>query len=237
MRNLLVVFLLFSAVVYADSYQRMDFDKLMKYQKNDSCAADKCETISINTEYLDEIIQQLWLRAGEYPLKFDSEVDKKAAYVDLLKLLKLLEFALENNPNSSQNHLTYARLGVMAYNFDNPKGAKIANSSYQKFLSMDNVARVRGEYGAFLASSMQAQQAHQQLEQAVADGYRPALYSLALLDLKDKPEQAQKKLEEYVQEFPNDKNASDFLQALKSGATLLDCSADLNANVDCKKKK
>lgn len=175
----------------------------------------------------DTLIEDLSRHAGEYPVKFDRPADLQRAQKEAAMLIKLLDKVLEQgivqrkDPHYPAMLHRLARLSWMAHNMDMRGYAAVADRRYRELLAVSapkKQAALQSEYGGFLASSGQTDDAVAMLEKALKNGYAPAGRPLALAYLaQGKTAQAKAELKRYVQKYPADTKAKMFLEAMEQG--------------------
>jgi len=170
--------LLACAAVFAKPYPKYDVVKSVLHDQGfDGDAADR-------------IREDLADHAGEYPLKFDNEADRKRAEKDAVTLARLYsglieqKIVTEKQPERYRSVLhSIARLSWIAHNLDVPGAAAKADQHYRMLLAalpQKQRAGIQGEYGGFLASVGQTDAAVDVLSEAVKGGSKPASLSVSI---------------------------------------------------------
>lgn len=220
MKKFMILLLSIATLAFAKPYVKYEHDKIFSETNGKK---------SLNLNYISQAVNEIFSFAGDYPLKFENENDKKIAQNDLAVLLKVMEFIqAEIYPKMDEKNrfgvdFNSALLFVCAHNFDMPNYAKKADEKFTKLINqIPNNAEIHKIFGQFLASSAANQSrmkmAKSELEKAVSLGDKSANFalSLAFLILNDQ-KNALKSLEEYLKFYPNDKNAKEILKAIKNG--------------------
>ena len=174
------------------------------------------EHYSLDIRYLDKMVEDIAIHAGNYPVQFDSAADRTRAVADLILLSGMLEIVVNGPTPDGGLLLRYARLNRFGHNLDIPGATDKAEGSFKRLLAgqPDN-PDANYEYGLFLASSGQAALAIGYLEKAISLGVSEASYALGMsyLALGDR-QKAIVQLQEYQRYHPKDGNVDKLLAAL-----------------------
>ena len=174
------------------------------------------EHYSLDIRYLDKMVEDIAIHAGNYPVQFDSAADRTRAVADLILLSGMLEMVVNGPTPDGGLLLRYARLNRFGHNLDIPGATDKAEGSFKRLLAgqPDN-PDANYEYGLFLASSGQAALAISYLEKAISLGVSEASYALGMsyLALGDR-QKAIVQLQEYQRYHPKDGNVDKLLAAL-----------------------
>lgn len=174
------------------------------------------EHYSLDIRYLDKMVADIAVHAGNYPVQFDSAADRTRAVADLILLSGMLEIVVNGPTPDGGLLLRYARLNRFGHNLDIPGATDKAEGSFKRLLAgqPDN-PDANYEYGLFLASSGQAALAISYLEKAISLGVSEASYALGMsyLALGDR-QKAIVQLQEYQRYHPKDGNVDKLLAAL-----------------------
>ena len=174
------------------------------------------EHYSLDIRYLDKMVADIAVHAGNYPVQFDSAADRRRAVADLILLSGMLEIVVNGPTPDGGLLLRYARLNRFGHDLDIPGATAKAEGSFKRLLAgqPDN-PDANYEYGLFLASSGQAALAISYLEKAISLGVSEASYALGMsyLALGDR-QKAIVQLQEYQRYHPKDGNVDKLLAAL-----------------------
>ena len=186
----------------------------------------KVQEIRLNMELLDQKLQALWRRAGDYPPKFSGSKEQEEAVRLLRFLINIVDTVKQDFEADGEMALRAGMLYAMAFNLNLPEAASRSSPQelnarhyYElavKFNPNDPHAHLY--LGNFLCSADAPQEGVAHLEKAVALGLTPARYSLGLcyLMVGDKA-RAIEQLERYLEADPSNQQARDALTAIRSG--------------------
>jgi predicted Zn-dependent protease len=214
----LSTFVFFAITISAFASPYGSYDPKLVFKLQDTGTS---KSVSFNLPYFDQMIRDLQSHAGNYPTSFDSEQDKQRAAMNVKQLTEILEIVLpESNQNQDLDLLQRAAfLNSMGHNLDIAGSAAKANSLYKRVLAKAPTnARVNFDYGVFLAGVGKPADSIPYLETALNGKYYPAAYTLGMAYIaQGNKANAQKYLEMYAQQVPNDPNTAKMLEAIKSG--------------------
>ncbi|MBP3221470.1 MAG: hypothetical protein J6M43_05460 [Neisseriaceae bacterium] len=215
MKKWLFLLLFCPAIIFSQPYQKYNHQQALN---NDN------GKYSVNIAVMLKGVDNLYIHAKEYPLKFDNQQDFKNAYQDLQVLIQSLDY-IENqkiNGNLSKKErfyfdLSHARLFLMAHNFDIPNMAEKADIYYQKLIKNNqNNGKLYAEYGGFLSNSLRLQQGEEYLQKAIQLGEKDTYFALGMNYLaQNKKQLAIETLEQYQKHYPQNPHTAKIIQAIK----------------------
>jgi tetratricopeptide (TPR) repeat protein len=213
----LSVLLFFTLAMSAFASPYGTYDPKLVFKMQDSANG---KSVSLDPQYLDQMIRDLVSHAMNYPPSFDSEQDKQRAVLNIKQLTGMLEIIFPSGgPNQNPEVLQrMAVLNRMGHNLDIEGCAAKADVLYKRALVLAPTnPRINFEYGAFLAGVGKPADGIPYLETALKGKNNMAAFSLGMAYLAqgDKTN-AQKYLEIYAGQVPNDPNTAKILEAIKS---------------------
>ena len=179
---------------------------------------------SVNISVMLKGVDNLYIHAKEYPLKFDNQQDFKNAYQDLQVLIQSLDYIESQKINSNLSkkerfyfELSHARLFLMGHNFDMDNMAEKADMHYQKLIQNNpNNGALYAEYGGFLSNSMRLEQGEKYLQKAIQLGEKDTYFALGMnYFAQNKKQLAIEALEEYKKYYPQNPHTDNIIQAIK----------------------
>lgn len=216
MKKMILATLLASAfaLVHAKPYPKHDLSQIVTPS-------------SVNFAVAEQTYQDLRRHAEVYPPQFDNAKDKTLATNEAKELSRIFNGLLATKIITPQ-HEAYrqivhraARINWIAHNLDVPQTAGSADQHYRTLLKVSSgkdKAAIMGEYGNFLAAVGQTDKAVTLLKQSVQAGNQTAKKPLAMALLaQGKKAEAEKSLREYVNAYPQDGRAKEFLEAVQAG--------------------
>ena len=215
MKKWLFLLLFCPAIILAQPYQ--------KYNHQQALSNDNGK-YSVDIAVMLKGVDNLYIHAKEYPLKFDNQQDLKNAYQDLQVLIQSLDYIESQKINSNLSKkerfyfdLSHARLFLMAHNFDIPNMAEKADIHYQKLIKNNpNDGALYAEYGGFLSNSFRLQQGEEYLQKAIQLGEKDAYFALSMNYLaQNKKQLAIETLEQYQKHYPQNPHTAKIIQAIK----------------------
>lgn len=213
---LFLLLLLCSSIVLALPYQEYNHQQALINENG---------KYSINISVMFKGVDNLYLHAKEYPLKFDNKQDINNAYRDLHILIKTFDYIKQEkiiDRFSSQDKfnfdLGHARLFLMAHNFDIPNMMKKADEHYQKLIKNNpNNGKLYAEYGGFLSNSMRIKKGEEYLQKAIQLGEKDTYFALGMnYFIQNKKQLAIEALEQYQKYYPQNLHTTKIIQAIKS---------------------
>ncbi|MBR3482630.1 MAG: tetratricopeptide repeat protein, partial [Neisseriaceae bacterium] len=202
MKKWLFLLLFCPAIIFSQPYQ--------KYNHQQALSNDNGK-YSVNIAVMLKGVDNLYIHAKEYPLKFDNQQDFKNAYQDLQVLIQSLDYIESQKINRDLSKkerfyfdLSHARLFLMAHNFDIPNMAEKADIHYQKLIKNNpNNGALYAEYGGFLSSSLRLKQGEEYLQKAIQLGEKDAYFALGMnYFAQNKKQLAIETLEQYQKHYP-----------------------------------
>ena len=215
MKKWLFLLLFCPAIILAQPYQ--------KYNHQQALSNDNGK-YSVNISIMLKGVDNLYIHAKEYPLKFDNQQDFKNAYQDLQVLIQSLDYIESQKINSNLSKkerfyfdLSHARLFLMAHNFDIPNMAEKADIHYQKLIKNNpNNGALYAEYGGFLSNSLRLKQGKEYLQKAIQLGEKDTYFALGMNYLaQNKKQLAIETLEQYQKHYPQNPHTAKIIQAIK----------------------
>ena len=214
---LLFIFFTFGILV-ASEYRALEHKSIVYKDENGNGKSDYIA--------LFKAMDELYIYARAYPLKFKDEKQKKAAFSDLLKVEKIFDFMDSEGFSKSLGEqegeyfkICQARLHVMKHNFDVQDETKKADEIYGELINLtpDN-GEIYAEFADFLANSNRLELAEQKYDKALNLGVKRANLGLALVKLAKMDQKgALPYLEEYLKSYADDEFAKMLASSLKEG--------------------
>ncbi len=191
------------------------------------------EHYSVSVGAVDYFLDKISKHAKEWPLKFDSDVQRKEVEHELKSIIYILETVLSND---AKNEGILWRIGFaysMAYNLDFPGSADKCNEYFKNLLIL-NPEHPQGNffYGAHLAGTVTKQkESIFYLEKALSNGYDEAIYMLGFvyLHLQDN-EKAINYFQKYLDKYPKHKQTKELIKAIKEGRVKLNKEKSVKGN-------
>ncbi|MDO4435947.1 MAG: hypothetical protein Q4B71_05945 [Cardiobacteriaceae bacterium] len=185
------------------------------------------EDSSIDFSVVEEAVSVLQKFAGDYPVQFDSEDDRKLALADNTEIAYLFHILQDSiNPEDPKNYplfLIKARNAWVAHNLDVEGGREIAAQSYLTAIALapeGENAELHEELGRFLSSAALIEEGEKYLRQAYETRPQSAFpLALNLIAQKDKPEKLAEGLsllKTFVEQNPNHSHAKEVLDAVEN---------------------
>lgn len=200
-----------------------------RYDKSKIVFKDDNGVPKIRMQIIDAMIDDLKFHAEKYPVQFDSAQDRDRAKQDMVYLVKAMD-VLATEKSAVMMWTRASMVNSLAYNFNIEGSLQKAVMYFERILAKDpNEVYANYYYGVFLAGIPGKQkEAIGYLEKAVKLGVTKAYWGLSLsyLSLNDK-KKAIEYMQEYKHNFPNDKNADIFLDAI----------SNIKGNVEIKQTK
>jgi tetratricopeptide (TPR) repeat protein len=196
-------------------YGQYDADKALVTKT----AEDGTEESYIDLAYVDEMLDDLWRHARDYPTKFASAEDRERATLDARQLQPIVDVLAERENASPQNLRRAALLYSMAHNLDVPDAAEKAHGYFQKWIARDpKDAAARYHFGMFLTGSGSAATAIPHFEEALRLGETQARWGLGMAYLyTGQNEKALEQLEAYARLHPDHEHAAMMIAAIREG--------------------
>ncbi len=221
-KHLLTILLALSApALLAAPYQPVNVRSLVSEQG---------ASHTVNMPALQRAMDNLAQHAGDYPVRFDNDADRRRAIADLKPLGYLLDSMVQNStpragaaatPEYLSSLHMRARLNWMAHNLDQAGAAAKADADYAKLLALAparSKPAVQDEFGNFLASSSRMDRAVPMLRAAYRGGRKESGLGLSMALLaQGKRSEALPLLREYVRNFPQNQRAKELLEAVEAG--------------------
>lgn len=211
----LVLTLLFSlSPAQAKQYGSYDPKRLLAVSETQSG-----RQYSIDTKYLDQMLNDLSLHARNYPPQFDNPQDQQRAVQDAKVFSGALDILINNPPPHPELLLRAGTLNSLAYNLNIPGSDAKTSAIFKKILAT-SPADPRGNYlyGVFLAGAAKPTEAIPYLEKALAAGVGDAAFAIGMTHLSlGNNQKALENLEIYRQRNPADKKTATIIEAIHSG--------------------
>lgn len=174
-------------------------------------------SVSVNVEFLNQILGDLMRHAGTYPPHFDPAADRQRAENDVLGLSSLLDPLQQNFSTNPALLLRIALLHVVGYNLDIADSVQKVNPSFRALLkAVPNNPQGNYQYGAFLAATTRDGSAIPYLENASSLGVPEADYWLGMsYAVAGDKAKAIEHLERYAKHAPSDEKAIAMLDAIR----------------------
>lgn len=210
--SLLVLLVSFAAS--AKEYGNYDSKRLLAISETPSG-----KKYSVDSAYLDQMLNDLSVHAKNYPPQFDTPQDRQRATQDVKALSGILDILIDAPTPNPEFLIRAGYLNSIGHNLEIAGSADKANLIFQRLLAVAP-ADPRGNYmyGTFLAGVGKPKDALSYLEKALAVGVTDAAYAIGMsyLSLGDK-EQALKSLEDYKRRKPSDTNVDKLIDAIRNG--------------------
>ena len=174
---------------------------------------------SVSIRYLDGMLDDLALHAGNYPPQFDSAQDRTRAQRDVANLMGVLDAAFGSHPTSPEILLRMGRIGAVGHNLELPNAADYAASRFARLLAIDSQhAMGNYHYGQFLAGTGRLKESEPYLIKAREKGVIGASYALGIVYLGHGNQQkALTYLSEYQKAVPSDVRIGELVRAIRDG--------------------
>lgn len=173
---------------------------------------------SVSMEAVDYFLDKISIHAKDYPVKFDSDKQRKEIEHELKSIVYMLETVLENYPTDQGILWRVGFAYSMEYNLDIPGSGEKCEKYFRELLSL-NPEHPQGNFlfGAFLVGTATRQkESISYLQKAESLGYDDATYMLgfAFLALNEK-EKALNYYEKYLKKYPNHKETKIIIRSIK----------------------
>lgn len=211
----LLLAIIFPSLVFASAYGNYDVKKVFSLKKDNVGK----NIVSVDRDYLEQILSDLKNHAGNYPVKFDSSADKERAVKNVMFLSNVLDILNKSEKAEPSILLHTGILNSIGHNLDIQNSTERANAAFQRFLkSSPNDPQGNYHYGVFLGNSGQAKESIPYLEKALRLNVKNAAYSLgmAYVATGDK-DRGIEYLKQYSTNHPDDKNIQPLINDVRSG--------------------
>ena len=169
----------------------------------------------IDFKFVQQVTNDLFHHAANYPIKFDNDNDKKRAKNDTIVLIKLYDM-IARDSNDIDLLLKAANINSIGHNFDIEGAHKNAIYYYEKALSLDGKnPKINYFYGNFLGGSNNVDKAMLHLKIALNGGIKEANWGIGLIYISKKDNlNALRYLKQYQADFPNNSEVTSIIQVL-----------------------
>jgi tetratricopeptide (TPR) repeat protein len=211
---LILVILLACPLVNSAEYGHYDLKRILPVSET---TAEKKYTI--DSVYLDQILDDLVEHAFNYPPRFDTPEAQQRATQDVGTLSKIFDILLAQPKPNIAILIRAGFLNSIGHNLDIVGAAQKTILIFEKLLAIaPDHPRGNYLYGHFLGGIGKSKEALHYLQKALTLGVDDAAYSLGItyLILGDK-DNALKNLQDYKQRRPGDTNVDPLIEGIRNG--------------------